>query len=45
MEKNVDEYNELGIIKSNINYDDDSDFANEEPSVDTTYYKDTTGTR
>ncbi len=45
VEKDVDEYNELGIIKSNINYDDNSDFASEEPSVDMTYYEDTTGTR
>jgi hypothetical protein len=34
VEKDVDQYNDLGIIKSNLNYDEDSDFADEEPPVD-----------
>ncbi len=25
LEKNVDEYNEIGIVKSNISYDEDSE--------------------
>jgi hypothetical protein len=43
VEKDVDQYNDLGIIKSNLNYDDDSVFADEEPPVDMSYYRDTNG--
>jgi hypothetical protein len=35
VEKSVDEYNKIGIVKSNINYDEDSDFANEKPAFET----------
>ncbi len=45
MEKDVDQYNDLGISKSNLNYDDDSDFADEEPLVDMSYYRDANGMR
>ncbi len=39
VEKSVDEYNEIGIVKSNINYDEDSDFADEKPAFDMSYYR------
>jgi hypothetical protein len=40
-EANFDQYNEYGIVKSNINYDTDSDFADEEPPPDMSYYRET----
>ena len=33
MEKDVEKYDEFGIVKVNLNYDDDSDFADEKPPV------------
>jgi hypothetical protein len=45
VEKDVEQYNEFGILKSNLNYDDDSDFANEEPPADMSYYRDTNDMR
>ena len=40
-ESNVDDYDELGIVKSNIDYDEDSDFADEAPPPDMSYYRET----
>ncbi len=34
VEKSVDDNNEIGIVKSNINYDEDSDFVDEKPAFD-----------
>ena len=45
VEQDVEQYNEFGIIKSNINYDDDSDFADEEPPSDMSYYRETNDLR
>ncbi len=36
----LDWYSEMGLIKSNVNYDDDSAFADEEPEEDMSYYCD-----
>ena len=41
MEKDVEKYDEFGIVKVNLNYDDDSDFADEKPPADMSYYRDT----
>ena len=40
-ETNVENYRDNGIVKSNINYDNDSDFADEKPPPDMSYYKET----
>ena len=45
LEKNVDEYNKIGIVKSNIYYDEDSDFADEEQAVDMSYFRSNNGRR
>ncbi len=45
MEKDVEQYDEFGIVKVNLNYDDDSDFANEKPPADMSYYRDTNDMR
>jgi hypothetical protein len=34
----VEQYDEFGIVKSNLNYEDDSVFADEEPPADMSYY-------
>ena len=34
----LDRYTEMGLIKSNVDYDDDSTFADEEPDEDMSYY-------
>ena len=44
-EANSDNYNEDGIVKSNINYDSDSDLVDEEPPPDMSYYRETSGRR
>jgi hypothetical protein len=36
----LDRYSAMGLIKSNVNYDDDSAFADEEPEEDMTYCHD-----
>ncbi len=38
-ETNFDQYNEYGIVKSNINYDKDSNFADEQPPPDMSYFR------
>jgi hypothetical protein len=45
MEKDVDKYDEFQIVKVNLNYDDDSDFADEKPPADMSYYRDTNDMR
>ncbi len=45
MEKDVEQYDEFGIVKVNLNYDDDSDFADEKPPADMSYYRDTNDMR
>jgi hypothetical protein len=45
LEKNVDECNEIGIVKSNIKYDEDSDFRNEKPAFDMSYFRNNNGRR
>ena len=45
MEKDVEKYDEFGIVKVNLNYDDDSDFADEKPPADMSYYRDTNDMR
>ncbi len=45
VEKDVEQYDEFGIVKSNLNYDDDSDFVDEEPPADMSYYRDTNDMR
>ncbi len=45
MEKDVEQYDEFGIVKVNLNYDDDSDFADEKPPGDMSYYRDTNDMR
>lgn len=41
VEKDVERYDEFGIVKVNLNYDDDSDFADDIPPADMSYYRDT----
>jgi hypothetical protein len=38
VEKGVEQYNEFGIVKSNLNYNDNSDFTDEEPPADMSFY-------
>ena len=33
-------YNEMGLVNSGLDYDNDSAFADEEPAVDLTYHRD-----
>jgi hypothetical protein len=44
-EKNVQQYNKFGVIRSSINYDEDSAFEDEEPTFDMSYYRETGGRR
>jgi len=41
VEKDVERYDEFGIVKVNLKYDDDSDFADDIPPADMSYYRDT----
>jgi hypothetical protein len=43
LEKDADKYDEFGIVK--VNVDDDSDFADEKPPADMSYYMDTNDMR
>jgi hypothetical protein len=43
VEKNVQQYNKFGVIRSSINYDEDSAFEDEEPTFDMSYNKETGG--
>ena len=42
-ERNVDDYTECGLVKSTIDYDDDSAFEDDEVPQDMNYYRDTNG--
>ena len=45
VEKDAERYDQYGIVKINVNYDDDSDFADEKPPADMSYYRDTNDMR
>jgi hypothetical protein len=42
-EKNVQQYNKFGVIRSSIDYDEDSAFEDKEPTFDMSYYRETGG--
>ena len=42
-ERNVDDYTEYGLVKSTINYDDDSAFEDDEVPQDMKYFRDKNG--
>jgi hypothetical protein len=45
MENDAEQYDEFGIVKGNLNYDDVSDFADVKAPADMSYYRDTNDMR